>query len=257
MLSSLMAVALLTTTALAAPSVKHSEKDATKMLDGIDDMYRATSAHGVMTMKVQTENWSRELKIEFWSKGKDKSLMRIKAPRKEKGTTTLRSEGNIWNYLPKVKRVIKVPSSMMGGSWMGSHFTNDDLVKQSRMADDFDFKITFDSDKDGKRENESQVEIACIPKTDAAVVWGKIAVILKKLDGQYVAKRIIYYDEDMVLSRTMTFGEFKKIDGHYVAMFTKIQPEDEPGEFTQMSYEKLEFNVGIKDSKFTLRSLQR
>ena len=110
------------------------------ILDRIDDLYRGKSSHAIMRMAVVTENWTRELELESWSMGKEKSLMRILSPRKEKGTATLKSGKQMWNYLPKVDRVIKIPSSMMGSSWMGSHFTNDDLVKESRMAEDYDFE---------------------------------------------------------------------------------------------------------------------
>ncbi len=88
-------------------------------------------------MKVVTERFTRELTLEQWSRGKDQFLVRILEPQKERGTATLRNGADIWNYLPKVDRVIKVPASLMGGAWMGSHVTHDDLVKQSRLADDF------------------------------------------------------------------------------------------------------------------------
>jgi outer membrane lipoprotein-sorting protein len=191
------------------------------------------------------------MKIEFWTEGKEKSLMRILAPRKEKGMATLKSGENIWNYLPKVKRVIKVPSSMMGGSWMGSHFTNDDLVKESRMADEYDFKKSFD----GEREGVKVIEITCIPKPDAAVVWGKVVLQVRHADLQPLWLK--YYDEDLELARTMTFSDFKKFDDRVLPETTRMVPTDKPDEFTEMKYEKIKFNVKLKDKLFTLRNLQR
>ena len=195
---------------------------AKQILDKVDDLYRGKSSHAKMSMKVVTEHWTREMKIEGWSKGKEKSLMRILAPRKEKGTATLKSGDNIWNYLPKVKRVIKVPSSMMGGSWMGSHFTNDDLIKESRMADDYDFKVTFE----GKREGVEVSEITCIPKPDAAVVWGKLVVNVRTEDLQPLT--VLYYDEDMELARTMTFSKFKTMHGRLLPSIMRIVPPANP-----------------------------
>ena len=118
--------------------------DPKKILDDVDDLYRSNASHGILTLSVTTVNWQRTLTLEQWSKGKDKSLFKILKPKKEKGLATLRVDKNVWNYMPKVKRVVKIPSSMMSSSWMGSHFTNDDLVKQSRMADDYTFSITFE-----------------------------------------------------------------------------------------------------------------
>ena len=145
-----------------------------KILDSVDDTYRSNTSHGILTLAVTTTNWQRTLTLEQWSKGKDSHLIKILKPKKEKGLATLRIDNNVWNYMPKVKKVIKIPSSMMSSSWMGSHFTNDDLVKQSRMVKDYDFSITFE----GIRDGVNIVEITCIPKKNAAVVWGKVEVVV-------------------------------------------------------------------------------
>ncbi len=249
-LLSLLGMILWTAPLLAGPEEK-SDAGARKILDRVDDLYRGLSSHGKMAMKVKTEHWSREMKIEAWSKGKKKSLMRILSPRKEKGMTTLKSGENIWNYLPKVKRVIKVPSSMMGGSWMGSHFTNDDLVKESRMAEDFTFTKSFEGERDGVKVEE----VACIPKADAAVVWGKVVVLVREADGQPLW--IKYYDEDLELARTMTFSGFKKFSGRLVPSIMLIVPADKPEEFTQVTYLEMAFDVKLADRLFSLRNLQR
>ena len=148
-----------------------------KMLNAVDDLYRGESSSGKMTMTVVTRHWKRTLQMEFHNKGTDRALVRILAPRKEKGTTTLRVKKDMWNYLPKTDRIIKVPVSMMGGSWMGSHFTNDDLVRQSRMADDFTYTLSFEGDRNGAKVSE----VTCIAKEDAVVVWGKVIVEVKNI----------------------------------------------------------------------------
>ena len=104
-----------------------------KILDSVDDLYRSNTSYGILTLSVTTKNWQRTLTLEQWSKGEDRHLIKVLKPKKEKGLTTLRVDNNVWNYMPKVNRVVKIPSSMMASSWMGSHFTNDDLVKQSRI----------------------------------------------------------------------------------------------------------------------------
>ena len=231
----------------------HAEKKLTakQILDRVDDLYRGKSAHGKMTMAIKTEHWQRELKIEFWSRGKDRSLARILSPKKEKGTATLRSGNNIWNYLPKVKRVIKVPSSMMGASWMGSHFTNDDLVKESRMADDYTFKVTFE----GKREGRRIVEITCTPRRDAAVVWGR--VVVEVTAKNHIPVRMLYYDEDLKLARTMIFSKVKTIAGRKIPTVAKMVPSRKKGEYTELRYHALELDIDVPKRLFTLRSLKR
>jgi outer membrane lipoprotein-sorting protein len=224
---------------------------AREILDRIDDLFRGKSSRGRMTMDIKTAHWSRELSMEFWNKGKDKSLIRILSPKKEKGTATLRSGNDIWNYLPKVKRVIKLPSSMMSASWMGSHFNNDDLVKESRMADDYTFEVTFEGEKGG----EEVVEITCTPKENAAVVWGKVVARVRRRD--LLPTRIEYFDEDMKLARTMTFSKFGNRGGRYIPVEMTIVPADKPGESTLVRYDEIEFDVPLDDDLFSLRSLQR
>jgi outer membrane lipoprotein-sorting protein len=223
---------------------------AKDILDKVDDLYRGTSSHGRMTMEVVTAHWTRTLSLEFWSKGKDKSLVRILAPLKEKGTGTLRSGNEIWNYLPKVNRVVKLPSSMMSASWMGSHFTNDDLVKQSRFADDYTFEITRQGTKDG----QEVVELTCIPKPQAPVVWGKVEVVVRRSD--YLPLVIRYYDEGLHLARTMTFSGIKELSGRSLPTVMTLVPEDKPGEKTQVTYDSISLDASLSDDVFSLRNLQ-
>jgi hypothetical protein len=202
-------------------------------------------------MNVTTAHWKRSLTLETWSKGKEKSLVRVLAPKKEKGTATLRSGNDIWNYLPKVKRVIKLPSSMMAASWMGSHFTNDDLVKESRMAEDYTFELTFS----GVAEGQEVVEITCHPKPEAAVVWGKVLVRARR-DG-YLPLFIEYFDEDLRLARTMTFDQVERVGDRTLPTLVTMVPEDKPDESTIIHYEEIGFNIDLDDDFFSLRTLQR
>jgi hypothetical protein len=193
-----------------------------QILDHVDDLFRGTASHGTMTMTITTAHWTRALSLEFWSRGTDKFLVRILAPIKEEGTGTLRVGNDLWNYLPKVKRVIKLPSSMLSAAWMGSHFTNNDLVKQSRMTDDYTFEQSFA----GVRDGEEVVEITCLPKPDAAVVWGKVIVRVRRRD--YLPLAIHYYDEKLQPVRTMTFGDFKTLGGRLLPSTMAVVPADKP-----------------------------
>jgi outer membrane lipoprotein-sorting protein len=224
---------------------------ASDILDKVDDLYRGTSSYGMMTMEVVTAHWKRTLSLEFWSKGKDKSLIRILAPLKEKGTATLRAGNEIWNYLPKVNRVIKLPSSMMSASWMGSHFTNDDLVKESRFTDDYDCKITFQ----GVRKGENVIELSCIPKPDAPVVWGKVEILVQRSD--YLPIVMHYYDEGLRPARTMTFSKFMKMSGRTLPAVLTLVPVDKPREKTIVVYDKITFDLSLNDEVFSIRNLQK
>jgi outer membrane lipoprotein-sorting protein len=226
-------------------------KRAKDILREIEDMWRGTSSHSVLTMQVKTAHYTRDMRMEGWSKGKDKTLVRILFPLKDKGTATLKSGNDIYSYLPKTDRTIKLTSSMMMGSWMGSHFTNDDLVKESRMEDDYDPSITFE----GNREGMDIIEFTLIPKPDAAVVWGKIVAIVLAKD--YMPLKYYYYDDEMNIVRTMTFSRFEMLGGKIRPKVMKVVPADKPDEYTELVYEDLELNIALEDHFFSISSLKR
>jgi outer membrane lipoprotein-sorting protein len=236
----------------SATELASDDGAARVLLDAVDDLYRSDQSRARMRMEVTTPNWSRSLVLEAWSKGEDLSLFRILAPKKEKGTTTLRRDNEIWNYLPKVRRVMKLPSSMMSASWMGSDFSNDDLVKESRMTRDYDFRFGDQKEVDGRAVRE----ILCTPKPDAPVVWGQLSVLVEG-EGDPIPIRITYFDEDMKEARTMSFSEAKKMGGRTIPTRVVLQPTDEPNRRTIMVYEELDFETEIPESLFSLQTLKR
>lgn len=224
---------------------------ARQILQEVDDLWRSTSSQGTISMRVKTMHYTRNLRMESWSKGKEKSLVRILSPLKEKGTVSLKSGNTMYTYLPKTDRTIRLTSSMMLGSWMGSHFTNDDLVKESRLSEDYDPEIIFEGERDGL----SIIEFALLPKPDAPVVWGKIVITVRAAD--HVPLLSLYYDEDMVLARTLTFDQIKEMGGRLVPAVLKMVPTDKPQEYTELVYEDIRFDINISDSFFSLMQLRR
>ena len=234
----------------AAPAA--AQVDALAVIDRVDRLLRGDSSRGVATMEVVTEHWERRMTMEIWSLGTDYSLVRLRAPQREAGTATLKAEDDIWNYLPKVDRTIKIPASMMGGSWMGSHFTNDDLVKETRLIEDYDIELAFDGDD---ADGVAVWEFRLTPKPEAAVVWGHIVYRIRQGDDMPLWTK--FYDEDGELARTMEHGEYAEFGGRLVPGVMDMYPADRPGERTTVRYEELEFDVDIGRSFFSLRNLQR
>ena len=221
------------------------------IIDRVDRVLRGASSRGVATMRVTTRHWERSLTMEVWSLGADYSLVRVLSPAKEAGTSTLKSSRDIWNYLPKVDRTIKIPASMMMGSWMGSHFTNDDLVKESRLVEDYEIETSFE----GTRENVKVWEFALTPRPEAAVVWGKIEYRVRQRDFMPLQAR--YFDEEGELARTLAFSDFRRMGGRLVPAHMDMQPHDKPGERTSVRYDELQFDLDIDKSFFSLRTLRR
>ncbi len=235
---------LLCSLALAA-----DDAEIERLLNQSDDVARGNSSVAVMVMEVQTERYNRTVKMKSWSQGTDKSLVVILEPAKEKGVATLMADDNIWNYLPKVDRTMKVPAAMMGGSWMGSHVTNDDLVKGSRMSEDYTWALTGDPAK-----GDPNYVIELTPRPDAAIVWGKVVATISP---EELPVSTTFHDEDGSLVRTMEYKDVKEVDGRRMPTTFLIVPADKEGEFTKMTYEELDFDVDIPADTFSLKSLKQ
>ncbi len=228
-----------------------AEMTPREILDRVDKMWRGQSSYGTYVMNITTANWKRKLQIVSWTKGLDYTLMRIEYPKKEKGVATLKVHNNLWNYLPKINRVVKIPSSLMMGSWMGSHFTNDDLVKESTLADDYHYEITFS----GLRDGVDIYEITLRPREEAAVVWGKIVICIRKHDLIPLYEE--FFDEAEKPVRKMEFSDVKKMGGRLLPTKLSVFPYDKPGEFTEVLYVDITFDLEIADSFFSLRNLKK
>ncbi len=225
--------------------------DVKAVLDKFDDLWRGDSSEAKITMNIKTKHWERSLTMKTWSLGKDRSLVKVLKPLKERNTATLKVGNEIYNYLPKTDKTIKLTSAMMLGSWMGSHFTNDDLVKESRMADDYKTTVTFV----GKRGDQEVIELTSIPTPNAAVVWGKVTIEARLSDWQPL--KVVYYDEDGEEARTMTLEGHKMMSGRLLPTVMRMVPADKPKEFTEFVYNEIDFDVKLKESFFSLNQLRR
>ena len=224
-----------------------ADAEVDQLMQNMDDLYQGDSSESIMTMQIDTEHFSRTLTVQTWSKGPDHALIKILAPIKEKGTTTLKANNEMWNYLPKINRVIKVPSSMMRAGWMGSHFSNDDLLKENRYSDDYDCLVSS--------RNEQDIVIACTPHADAALVWGRVDMTLDAINK--LPKQIDYLDEDMQITRTMNFGAVTNMDGRTIPTTMAVTVAEKPGERTLVTYDSISFDVPLDDSMFTIMALKR
>jgi outer membrane lipoprotein-sorting protein len=227
-----------------------SADEARRIVDHVDRLMRADSSRATTEMVVTTKRWTRAMRMTIWSEGVDNVLIRVEQPTKDAGTATLRIGNNIWNYLPGIDRTVRVPTSMMMGSWMGSHFTNDDLVKNSRLIRDYEIAVSFE----GARDGVDVYEFTLTPKPDAPVVWGRIVYLVRQADLLPVWAR--FHAEDGALKSTIAFTDAATLDGRLVPTRLRITPQDKPGEFTEMRYVSLDFDVAIPPKLFSLTSLR-
>lgn len=224
--------------------------DVDQLIRHVDRLWRGDTSQASMTMTVRTTRYQRTMTLEGWTRGKTHSLVVIREPVKDRGIATLKVNENIWNYLPKIDRVIKVPASMMSGSWMGSHFTNDDLIKESTFEDDYNATVSYE----GVRAGRKVYELTFVPRPEAAVVWGKVVMVMQQENLAPI--EATYYDEAGALMRTIRFDELRPVGARVIPMRLTLQPEDKPDESTVIVYRDIVFDVKIEESFFSLQSLK-
>ncbi len=224
---------------------------ATEIVKKSQQLMRADSNFGIYQMQVITPSWQRTLRLQAWEEGRDKTFIHIIHPAKDKGNNFLKLDYNMWHYIAKIERTIKIPPSMMKDSWMGSDFTNDDLVKESNMVKDYKHEIAAQEKVDG----QLTYKIKLLPKPDSPVVWGKLLLWIRKAD--FIPLRKEYYDESGNLERVLTYTNIKYMDGRKIPTIWKMSPKYKEGHKSILQILKIDFNLKIDSSVFTLQNLKR
>jgi len=226
-------------------------QDATEIVKKADQLMRATSSYSEISMEIIKPDWSRKMSMKVWALEPDYSLIYITEPARDKGTVTLKRKNEVWNWLPSAQKVIKIPTSMMLQSWMGSDFTNDDLVRESSVIKDYTHKLIGEEKFNGM----NCYKIQLIPKPEAGVVWGKIITWIEK--ETYLQPRVEYYDEDGFLVKKFMGSDLKKMDGRNIFTHWEMIPEDKPGNKTVMDYYKIQFNIKTEESFYSEQNMKR
>lgn len=226
-------------------------QDAKEIITKAENVIKGKTAHGTIEMTVVNPDFSRTLKMESWWQGNEKALIVIKSPKREEGNKTLKIGNEMWNYLRNTETTIKIPPSMMLQSWNGSDFTNDDLVRESDLSDDYFQKITGEKIIDG--ENCWEIELK--PKPDAPVVWGKLMYYVRKNDN--LPALVQYFDENGKPVRTMEFGEIKMMGGRKLPTRWKMESLTKEGHHTEFKMLDMEFDIKLKENIFSFRELER
>jgi outer membrane lipoprotein-sorting protein len=235
---------------LAMPAfASGDERNATQIVRDAIDHWRGLSSYTVMTMVIHRPDWERSMTMEAWTKGDDHSLVRVIEPKKDRGNGTLTDQNSMWTFSPKVNRVIKIPSSMMGQSWMGSDFSNKDVSRVDDIIDQYDHSILATEVIDGIET----YRIESIPHEDAAVVWGSEVLTIRE---DHVVLEHAFYDQDGELVKTLRSLEIAEMGGRTIAKRQRMSKTDEPDEWTEIGVSEVEYELELKDSLFTLSNLR-
>ena len=228
-----------------------SAQDAKEIIRKSDEVMRGKTGQAEMTMTIVRPKWTRAVSMKSWSKGDDFSMILITGPARDKGTTFLKREKEMWNWQPTINRNIKLPPSMMGQSWMGSDFTNDDLVKQASIVVDYTHKITGSETLEGRDCHK----IELTPKANAAVVWGKVIMWVSKQD--YLQLKGEMYDEDGELVNTMKASKIKNLGGRMIPSYQEMIPADKEGHKTILEFKNMAFDINLADDFFSVQNMKK
>ncbi|MDH3709785.1 MAG: outer membrane lipoprotein-sorting protein [Cyclobacteriaceae bacterium] len=224
---------------------------AVEIVTKADQKRRGETSYSQMKISIVRPNWSRDMEVKAWSLGTDYSLILIINPARDKGTTFLKRTKEIWNWIPSIDRNIKLPPSMMMQSWMGSDFTNDDLIKESSIIEDYTHRLLGDS----VVLDRECYKIELIPKPDAPVVWGKIYNWIDKKDFMELQTEL--YDEDGYLVNRVIFSEIETLDGRLLPSKMEYIPVDKPGHKTVIKYQQVDYDIDIGENYFSLQNMKR
>ncbi len=216
-----------------------------------EDLLKGENSRGSFRMTITTPDYTRTMEMDSWWVGNEKALIVITSPRREAGNKTLKVKNELWMYLRNTETTIKVPPSMMLQSWNGSDFTNDDLVRESSLVDDYTMKILGEEIVD----DVLCWKIGLTPKPEAPVVWGSIHHWIRKID--YLPARTEYFDEKGTRVRTMSYSEIGRFGKRTIPTKWLMINDSKKGHSTEFKYLDISFDVSISDRIFSLQELER
>lgn len=232
-------------------SLKAQELSATEIIQKADEKVRGKTNHSIMEMQIVRPTWSRTISMKSWSNGLDYSMTYITAPAKDKGQVFMKRETEMWNWMPSISRMIKIPASMMSQGWMGSDYTNDDILKESSIVRDYVHSI----DREEVVEGMNCYKIEMIPKEEAAVIWAKVYKWITK--DEFIQIKSEYYDEDNDLVKSDFGYDFKKMDGRLIPSRVEIVPAGDEGKKTVILMKDVQFDIELPSSYFSQQNMKR
>ena len=241
----LLAIMLLAIPVFAATE----ERDAKAIVRDAMDHWRGLSSYTEITMVIHRPDWERSMTMRAWTKGQDKSLVRVVEPKKDRGNGTLMDKKNMWSFSPKINRVIKISSSMMGQRWMVSDFSKKDIARADDIVDEYEHKILGADVIDGI----TIYEIESIPHEDAAVVWGREVLRIRE---DHVVLEQSFFDQDGEIVKSLVTIEVAEMGGRTIAKRQRMNKVDKPDEWTEISVNVVDYEVELRDSLFTLSNLR-
>ena len=247
-LASLLLLGLLGV-ALPIQATEVDTPDPRDLIRAAMEHWRGVTSYSEMTMTIRRSDWQRSFSMRAWTEGDKLSLVRVTEPKRDAGNGTLVRDQSMWTFSPKINRILKVPSSMMSQSWMGSDFSNKDISKSTDIIDQYEHRLL----KTETRDNHVQYTIESIPHEAAAVVWGKEILVIR---DDFVMLRQEFWDQDNILVKEMNATAIEIMDGRSIASAVRMHKLETPDEWTEMTVQAIDFDIEMNSNLFTLSNLR-
>ncbi|MBM4896895.1 outer membrane lipoprotein-sorting protein [Vibrio parahaemolyticus] len=215
-----------------------------------DQAMRGKSSYSEATMEIVRPDWTRSMTMKSWTKGTELSIVLVTAPAKDKGSASLKRHREMWNWVPSIERVIKIAPSMLSQSWMGSDFTNDDLINQSSIVVDYQHALLGNDSFEG----DKVWVIEATAKPDAPVVWNKVTLWISQ--STYLQRKVEFYDEFDERVNVLTTYDVKELGGRKIATRMEMKPVDKPGNKTIFTTHQAQFDFDINDDFFSQQQMK-
>lgn len=232
-------------------TVQSQQLSAQDIIKKADEKVRGKTNQSVMEMEIVRPTWKRNISMKGWANGLDYSMTYITGPARDKGQVFMKRKTEMWNWMPTIGRMIKIPASMMSQGWMGSDYTNDDILKESSIVVDYNHSIADEEAVEGF----DCYKIEMLPKEEAAVIWSKVYKWITK--DEFIQIKSEYYDEDDELVKSDFGYDFKEMDGRLIPSRIEIVPEGEEGKKTILYIREIEFDVDLEASFFSQQNMKR
>lgn len=227
-----------------------SSVNASEVVAASDKAMRGNSSYSEATMEIIRPEWKRSMSMKSWTKGTELSLVLVTAPAKDKGSASLKRDREMWNWVPSIERVIKIAPSMLSQSWMGSDFTNDDLINQSSIVVDYQHKLI----RDDTFDDDPVWVIDAIAKPEAPVVWSRVTLWISK--ETHLQRKVEFFDEFEDLVNVLETFDIKEMGGRMLPTKMEMSPVDKPGHKTVFSTHSAQFNFDIDSDFFSISQMK-
>ncbi len=226
-------------------------QEASAIVQQADERARGNTSRASISIRIIRPGWSRDMTVQSWTKGNRLAMIQVTAPARDKGVVYLKKNREVWNWIPAIERNIKLPPSMMSQQWMGTDFTNDDLVKEASIVQDYQHAFAGDT----VIADRNCYKIRLLPKPEAAVVWGRVQLFIDRKD--LLILRAEYFDEEGQLINTLRAGDVRKLGGRLLPARLEMEPAGKKGHLTVLQYNSLEFDLPLDEAFFSTQNMPR